>query len=208
MDITTIKNTKGFVQEFLDEYLSDGLGAKNKREIDILVMNLLLKYGDFAARSNQELSIMLQATESKIKGLRYEARLKYPPAADYVQIEFLYVLTRSQCDFEKNKIVFAIEDNFLRHAIQGRLKSKGMFADSSFNSEIIKIDENSLVAVLEELYGKETAENFHTGFTEMKSQLDDGDIDMVSAFSELMIGLAKDTAKSLALELIKGRLGF
>lgn len=208
MDVKSIKDTKGFVKDFLDEYLSDGLGSKNKREIDILVMNLLMKYGDLAARSNQELSIMLQATESKVKSLRYEARLKYPPDADYVQTEFLYILTRSQCDFEKNKIIFAVEDNFLRHAIQGRLKSKGMFADSSFNSEIIKIDENSLVAVLEELYGKETAENFRTGFSEMKSQLDEEGVDMVSAFSELMIGLAKDTAKSLALELIKGRIGF
>ena len=82
MDIKSIKDTKGFVKDFLGEYLSDGLGAKNKREIDILVMNLLMKYGDLAAKSNQELSILLQATESKVKSLRYEARLKYPPDAE------------------------------------------------------------------------------------------------------------------------------
>ena len=77
MDIKSIKDTKGFVGDFLEEYLSDGLGAKTKGEIDILVVNLLMKYGDLSPKSNQELSILLQATESKIKRLRYEARLKY-----------------------------------------------------------------------------------------------------------------------------------
>ncbi len=124
MDIKSIKDTKGFVKDFLDEYLSDGLGAKNKREIDILVTNLLMNYGDLAAKSNQELSILLQATESKVKSLRYEARLKYPPDADYVKREFLYILTKSQFDFERGKIVFVIEDEFLRHEI-GRASCRG-----------------------------------------------------------------------------------
>ena len=43
MDAESIKKPKEFVKEFLDEYLSDGMGAKTKREIDILIMNLLIK---------------------------------------------------------------------------------------------------------------------------------------------------------------------
>jgi len=39
MDIETIENAKAFVKEFLDEYLSDGIGAKSKRETDILVVS-------------------------------------------------------------------------------------------------------------------------------------------------------------------------
>jgi hypothetical protein len=204
MDPKSIKDTKGFVSDFLQEYLSDGLGAKNKREIDILIMNLLMKYGDLAAKSNQELSIMLRATESRVKSLRYEARLKYPPDAEYVKREFLYILLRSQFDFARGKIVFAIEDEFLRHAIQGQLKTKGMFADSSFNTEIVKIDRSSLEAVIGELYGKETAESFHDGFSETEDQAEG--VDAGAAFREAVLKFVVDTGKSLALDLIKSRL--
>jgi len=208
MDIESIKKPNEFVKEFLGEYLSDGIGAKTKREIDILIMNLLMNYAEMAAKSNQELSILLQAPEAKIKSLRYEARLKYPPDPDYVKREFLYILTKSQFDFEKEKVIFVIEDEYLRHAIQGQLKVKGMFADSSFNTELVKIDKNSLEAVIGELYGKEIAEDFHIGLDEMKSQLEGKNIDGTKAFSTTIIKFALEAAKIVGIELLKNRIGF
>jgi len=204
MDTESIKKTKEFVKGLLDEYLSNGIGSKTKREIDILIMNLLMKYAGIADKSNQELSILLQAPEAKIKSLRYEARLKYPPDADYVKREFLYILLRSQFDFARGKMVFAIEDEFLRHAIQGQLKSKGMFADSSFNTEIVRIDRNSLETVIGELYGDETAKAFHDGFSEMEDQAEG--VEIGTSFKEAVLKFVVDTGKSLALDLIKSRL--
>src|SRR3972149_6067664 len=208
MDTESIKKPKEFVKEFLSEYLSDGISAKTKREIDILVMNLLMNYAGLADKSNQELSILLQAPESKIKSLRYEARLKYPPDADYVKREFLYILTKSQFDFEKGMIIFAIEDEFLRHAIQGQLKAKGMFADSSFNTELVKISRSSLEAVIEELYGKQIANDFREGFDGMESQLEGEDVNVAKIFSDTIIAFPVETAKKLAFEFLRSRIGF
>ena len=208
MDTESIKKQKEFVKEFLSEYSSDGISAKTKREIDILVMNLLMNYAGLADKSNQELSILLQAPESKIKSLRYEARLKYPPDADYVKREFLYILTKSQFDFEKGMIIFAIEDEFLRHAIQGQLKAKGMFADSSFNTELVKISRSSLEAVIEELYGKQIANDFREGFDGMESQLEGEDVNVAKIFSDTIIAFAVETAKKLAFEFLRSRIGF
>ncbi len=205
MDALPVKEPKSFVNEFLQEYLSDGIGAKTKREIDILVMNLLMNYAGLAGKSNQELSILLQAPEAKIKSLRYEARLKYPPDADYIKREFLYILYHAQFDITKGKIVFVMEDNFLRHAIQGQLKSRGMFADTSFNTEIIRIDKDSLESVIGELYGKEIAEAFHDGFSEMEDQAQG--VDLGASFREGVIKFVADTAQALAIVLIKSRLG-
>jgi hypothetical protein len=208
MNALSVKDTKNFVNEFLLEYLSDGIGAKTKREVDILIMNLLMNYAGLANKSNQELSILLQAPVAKIKSLRYEARLKYPPEPDYVKKEFLYILTKSQFDFDKGKIIFAIEDEFLRHAIQGQLKAKGLFADSSFNTELVKIDKNALEAVIEELYGRETAEDFHNGFDEMERQLEGGATDIGKAFSKTILDFASSTAAKFAFEFVKNRAGF
>lgn len=181
------------------------MGAKSKREIDILIMNLLMKYAGLAEKSNQELSILLRAPVSKIKGLRYEARLKYPPDPDYVKREFLYLLTKSQFDFDKGNIIFAIEDEFLRQAIQGQLKAKGKFADTSFNTEIVRIDRNALEDAIGELYGRETAEAFRNGFDEMENQPEGRDA--AKEFRDTIIEFAVNTFKSLGLEFIRSRIG-
>jgi hypothetical protein len=52
-----INNFEAFTEEFLKVYLANGLGSAPKREIDILVTNLLLKYGDLSKESNHNLSI-------------------------------------------------------------------------------------------------------------------------------------------------------
>ena len=207
MNTIPIKDTKGFVNDFLNEYLSNGIGSKNKREIDILVMSLLMNYGGLATKGNQELSILLQAPESKIKGLRYEARLKYPPDPDYVKREFLYTLTRSQIDLDRGIITFAIEDDFVRHAIQGQLKSRGMYADNSFNMELVKISRTSLESVIEELYGKQILADFRDGFDAMEKQLAGDDVNVPKVFSDTIVAFVVETFKKLAFDFVKSRIG-
>lgn len=208
MDAIAVKKPKEFVSDFLGEYLADGMGAKNKREIDILVMSLLMNYAGLAEKSNQELSILLQAPISKIKSLRYEARLKYPPDPDYVKREFLYTLTRSQFDLEKGRITFVIEDEFVRQAIQGRLKARGRFADTSFNTELVKVDRRSLESVIDELYGAEIAEDFRNGFDEMTRQLEGEEDSAAKIFFDTIVAFAWETAKKLGFEFVRSRIGF
>lgn len=213
----TITDNEDFVTSFIDEYLADGMGAMPKREFDILVMNLFLQYGGIEGMSNQELSILLQTPESTIKRLRYEARLKYPPNQNYVQKEFLIVLSRSQFELDKKdgsnidkmKIIFVMEDDFLRHEIQGRLKAKGMFADTSFNTEIIRIECSSLVAVIREIYGDEIAENFYDLFKTLNESATDEDKNGI--FRDSLLKFVLDTAKSIfnaiLIAEVKTRLG-
>jgi hypothetical protein len=161
------EQSKRFVDEFLKHYLENGLGTMTKREVDILVMNLLWRYGNLPEKSNHFLSIKFQMTESQVRHLRYEADLKYPPTdKKYIEIQFLKVLARSKFVGEKDKerIVFVLDDDYLRYEIQGRLKEKGLFADSSFNSEIIKIDHKALKVLIHDMYGKDTANKFDKEF--------------------------------------------
>jgi NAD+--asparagine ADP-ribosyltransferase len=161
MNEIKIEEYENFVSTFLKNYLENGMGTMSKREIDILVMHLLTKYSDIGEKSNYDLSIFLQLSESRIKSLRYEAKLKYPPdEKKYVEKEFLTVLARSQFDTDKKKIIFVIEDTYLRHAINGRLKAKGMFADTSFNSELVKVDVTSLETIIREMYGNDVGDKY------------------------------------------------
>jgi hypothetical protein len=216
MEKIPVTDSEAFVTQFIKEYLTDGFGSMPKREIDILVMNLLMEHANLSDKSNHDLSILLQTTEARIKNIRYEARLKYPPDEDYVKREFLVLLARSQFELDKRagaeldqgKIVFVMEDDYLRHAIQGHLKEKGMFTDTSFNREIVKISPDSLMAVIREFYGEEVGDQFQEGFDELASGSKEK---ATKKYGEVMLKFAMDTAKSfLSAALVtafKARLG-
>jgi len=156
-----IKNHKIFVDKLLSRYLEHGFGTLTKREIDILMMHLIIEHSDLHETSNHELSIMFKITESKIKNLRYEAKLKHVEDQEsYVKDEFLKLLQKSKFEVDKKRIIFSVEDTYLKSAIQGKLKQFGSFADNSFNSELVKISEDSFIELLESFYSQKERKAF------------------------------------------------
>ena len=156
-----ITDYEAFAKEFIAEYLSRGLGALGKRDIDILVMHLFETHGNSQMKGNQDLSIDLQTDVSTIKMLRYKAKLRYPPKdTAFVARDFLYILARSQFEADKGRLVFIIEDSYIRNVIQGRLKTQGALYDSSYNSEIFKVRVDHLKPTLVEYYGTSIADPF------------------------------------------------
>ena len=131
-----------FVKEFLEEYLSRGFGSMSKRDIDVLLMHLLMKHTDLSDENNFNLSIRLKLTETKVKNLKYEANLKYTDSLeDNIKEEFLSLLSKAKLQIigKETWISVIVEDTFLRNAIKAKVKENGSFTDSSFNSEIVKI---------------------------------------------------------------------
>ncbi len=53
-----IKTHKAFVDTLLSRYLEYGFGTLTKRELDILMMHLILEHSDLQKISNHELSII------------------------------------------------------------------------------------------------------------------------------------------------------
>jgi hypothetical protein len=153
-----------FKTGFLACYLSGGMGALSKRDIDALVMHLLDEQGlddgvPLKNLSNQQVSVKLRIPATRIKALRYEAMLKYVSDNESLaKWRFLEVLAKAKFDAEKDKIGFIIEDTFTRNWLQGILKGEGLVFDSSFNTEIVKVDSEGFFAVLKVLYdGKSVA---------------------------------------------------
>ncbi len=156
-----IKTHKAFVDTLLSRYLEYGFGTLTKREIDILMMHLVLEHSDLQKTSNHELSIKFKISESKISTLRYEAKLKYVQNQEsYVKEEFFKVLGKAQFEVDKKRIIFSVEDKYLKTSIQAKLKEQGSFADSSFNTELVKISEDAFVSLLASFYTEKERKNF------------------------------------------------
>jgi hypothetical protein len=144
------------------------MGSLSKRELDILMMHLFLKYSDLCTQSNHELSLMFQLNETKVKNLRYEAILKYSKEHDqYIKEEFFKLLEKSKLQIEDKKIVLVIENSFIKQAIQAKLKSLGTFADNSFNSEIVKINQISFIDLLKSFYSSEEIKKFEQAINQL-----------------------------------------
>ena len=131
-----------FVDKFMEKYLNNGFGSMSKRDIDVLVMYLLIKYTKLKHENNFDLSMKLKLTESKVKNLKYEANLKYSKKLEEgIKEDFLFLLNNAKLQVigKETWISIVVEDIFLRNAIKAEVKKNGSFTDSSFNSEIVKI---------------------------------------------------------------------
>lgn len=148
-----LKNNKQFAIDFINEYNTRGFGSMNKNDFEVLIFNLLKKHGSLKEKTNHEISLSLQIPENKVKRLAYESDLRYGSLTpEHIQKEFFKIISRSKLKGHLSKIEFIIENKFIRTSIDAQLKSLGHYSDSSFNSEIIRIDLESLAILLTYYY--------------------------------------------------------
>jgi len=183
-----------FKTEFLKSYLAAGLGAMSKRDIDALVISLLDEYGfddmiPLKNLTNHQMSIKLRTPVSRIKSLRYEAALKYTGAGEIsVKENLLKIIAKSSFDVERGKVSFVIEDAFTQQWLQGLLKANNLVVDTSFNSEIVKVDSDGLCDVLAMLFNVDTANEFRANIERLKTK--QGKLTFAEAKMEFLKGAA------------------
>ena len=140
------------LSEVIDAYLNRGFGSMNKNDFEVWIFNYLLQ-NDLNAKTNFDISIELGIPESKVKRLRYEASLKYgnPKNTNQYNIAFLSLLNNVNLKKGSGNIIqFAVEDLQLRKYLDSVLKKKGLFSDTSFNTEVVSITIEDLVVLLDE----------------------------------------------------------
>ena len=154
-----ITNKDKFASEFMSRYSTRGFGAMNKNDFEVLIFDLLKKYGDLEGKSNYEISRTLQIPETKVRRLAYESDLKYSQLTEEnITVAFFKIVANSKLRGDLNKVEFVIESKFLRTSIGAQLKKLGHYADSSFNAEIVRIHMDSFIDLLEHYYNKKAIE--------------------------------------------------
>ena len=194
----TKPKSQSFETEFLDKYLTFGLGAMPKADIDALVMSLLDKYGfddgpPLASLSNQAVSEKLKTPVTRVKKLRYEAGLKFGGDVEQeARARLLAALWNASLEPDGNKICLIIEDALAKNWLQGQLKASAQIFDHSFNTEIIKVTPDGLFKVLDGLFPGESLVSFRNTF-DKQQKLEDA-----TKRAEMFRDLAKSFAKGAA----------
>ena len=152
-----LKEPKEFANAFLERFLERGFGTMSKKEIELLVLELLEKHEHFSELSNHAAALQLGFSEMRLRSLRYElAQQSYGHDRDYFARKLLPCLSKLQFAAEKENggatLTFAIEDKFVRLSLSAKLKEQGNFTDTSFNSELVRVDADKLCKALKSIY--------------------------------------------------------
>lgn len=144
------------MEQFINDYLKRGFGSMNKNDFEVFIFSRMLNGSvsglklNCSNKSDYEISLLLKIPITKVKRLRYEANLKYCEDIETrSKLAFKTAIKKVYLRKGGKQISFVIEDVSVRKYLDNVLKSKGRYADTSFNSEIVVISVDDLCILLE-----------------------------------------------------------
>lgn len=181
------------------------MGSMPKSDIDALVMHLLDLHASengraLGACTNQVASERLRIPLAKVKRLRYEAGLKYVTRPeDEARRRFALHLAKAGLEFDKKeetvtKIVFVVEDILAKNWIQGQIKEHSGVFDSSFNTEIVKVEPELFFKLLRTLLDPSEVGAFQSKYNTLVEKKRREEI--VNGFKSLVSSFAKGAAEA------------
>jgi len=127
-------------------------GTLGKRDIECLLLGLMIDHDLVDASSNRKLANALCVNEQKLKAYLVDIRYKYHEdrKSENIReiIRVIFANAETKLVHEKNSFVFAIENPVLKIDFEQAMKDVGYYTDSSFNKEIVKVRDHALLAFL------------------------------------------------------------
>lgn len=146
----TAKTKEQFFDEFIGKISQYPFGGMPKRDLDCLIFFLLKKYGMIPGEMNRDKAYSLGISESKYKSLLVDSDAKFGGAHDIeecVQKIFGRLAGgRSGVSLEGDTLVFIEEDSVVKDDFAQAMKAAGLYTDTSFNSELIRVKSAGFLA--------------------------------------------------------------
>lgn len=102
-----------------------------------------------------EMARRLEITPSRVRTLLYRYRLESQDDDANVLDAITAALGKTRFDLTADRIVFGIEDPYLRDSLAALLKEHGVFADSSFNPETVSLSLTAFVDFASSRFGED-----------------------------------------------------
>ena len=190
----------------IQQYLDRGFGSMNKNDFEVWIFNHLLQ-NKLKGMSNYGISIELKMPETKVKRLKYEARLKYENTKNTAiyAAELETLLSKAQLKKNGLCVQFVIEDVQLRKYLDSLLKQDGRFSDSSFNTEIVSIDADDLGFLMKTIFPNKDWKGFEK---KAKKLLDTDNVTFKGLFKKFADSAAEQTGKCIIDLTFAGIMAF
>ena len=125
----------------MKRYTAVGYGALSKREVDLMLLQLLQEFlPDFKSQSDFDAAILLRTTKRKIRGLRDEISFREGDDDENLNARLKDLLLKVEVIADNHSMVMVqIDDAVLRGYAEKIVRSEFGIVDSSFNSSIMKL---------------------------------------------------------------------
>lgn len=166
--------------EFVNICIAD-FGSMTKNDYEVALFHKMLEVG-LCDKTDFQISLLLHIPETKIKRLRYEAALRYDSKGndDKYKDAFIQLLNKGAFRVTDNhRIQFAISDKLFRLYINDLLIRDGLFADTSFNPNIVSLPWKDLEYLLDVF-----DLNDENRLARIKESVKDTDIDLPTTMLE------------------------
>ncbi len=150
LDGVTDKECRAALMEFLQGYLTPAFGALPKREVDLLVLELMERLG-LVDRNPSLYSLVqgLRVTRSKARNLLYDRELRRLNVDD-LDCRVLQALTRPLIQKQGDLFVLEIENPLVADHLRARLQNLGHATDGSFSASLVKLSGDAMAALIED----------------------------------------------------------
>lgn len=191
---------KKLLSDFMTIYFDKGFGLMNKIEIETLIYFVLRENMLLEGKCFND-SLKLKIPEAKVRKLIYESQVKYKNNNEetfdaHLRRTIGECLTYAYFVKNNTEIRFAIEDKYLRVALNAKLRANNYFADTSFNKDIISLDEGAFLKMITILVPNFQKEIVQEKLTALKIEEKDDINEYVSSF-------IKESVKQVCIDGIK-----
>lgn len=169
-----------FAQDFLEAYLEDGFTAMTKREIDFLVLQLLVKHKkswDWKNPPNAfELAKALKAKRTRLRSmmdeLSFRAQIDDETAKERIrQIILERVGPKSDAIFDGGSVRLQIEDGYLREFAKSLVYEDLGIVDTSFDRSIMTLSASKFLGLVGALVNEKTRGHIEAELGKYRDQL-------------------------------------
>ena len=195
-----------FAGHLAEGYLTPAFGARSKSEIDLLVFTALIKAGVIdPAGPLYELSRTLNVTPARARSLIFNWQLRDPGLRNDLGALLREALQKTRFSKDGTLLTFGIESPLLKEEVIARLKAKGVFADTTFSRDIVRMPIEAFAEFLDELIDPETKKQFIERLTKDK-QLKDKSFKAIASevLGKLGEKVAGEVGKELAADIVGG----
>lgn len=148
-----IKNPRQFTESLLKEYLASGLGRMQKRDIDVLILHLLIQDEQYTfPRDMFKAARELKLTEARLRNLYQDSQLRYRQLDErQAKATLVEIVQKGAFEVKSDRLIFIVRDPMLGLFFEEWVADVDGFTDSSFNSKLVSVSHTVFLKVLENI---------------------------------------------------------
>ncbi|MEO3430711.1 hypothetical protein AAFN88_17790 [Pelagibius sp. CAU 1746] len=164
-----------FAREFLKAYLEDGFANMPKREIDLLVLRLLVEHTEGWSWDDPpsafELARTLRAKRGRLRSMLDELSFRNAADEERAKARLHHLLKNGEKDIEGNRVRVQIEDGYLREYAKSLVQADFGIVDTSFDRSIVTLSGDKFLLLVAEVMGDEAKKEFEKELKKHRKEL-------------------------------------